>query len=546
MQPLRYVLVLLLAVGLVGCDEAGVSPQSSATPENTFEDNRSYRQFLGKIYGGLVLTGQEGPAGNPDLQLIDEGFSQYMRVYWQLQELPTDEAVLAWGDEGVQPLNQQQWTPSNPFVEAMYNRVYFQAAMANEFLRQTTPEKLDQRGVDGDLRQQIQQFRAEARFLRALSYWHGLDLFGDIPLVTEESAVGLQAPDQNTREEVFSFVESELTAITDSEGDETLPPVGQAEYGRADQGAAYMVLAKLYLNAEVYTGTARYGDAIDATEQIIDSGAYTLEENYQELFLADNHTANGIIFSIPQDGERTQNFGGTTFLGHASIGGGTMNAADYGFNFGWWGLRTTENVVNRFPDLSGEADTRGIFFAEKQSVAINSLTDFTQGIAVPKFRNVTSGCEPAGYVIPEENDIPACRAGANSEFPDIDFPLFRLADAYLMYAEATLRGGGGSESKAQSLVNDLRERAGMGRDVGTDDGPSLTLDFLLEERSRELLWEASRRTDLVRYEQFTVSGTWPWKGGQQEGTTTSGNLDLYPIPQSQLQVNDNLEQNPGY
>jgi len=528
-QPLRYVLVLLLAVGLVGCDEAGVSPQSSATPENTFEDDRSYRQFLGKLYGGLVLTGQEGPAGNADLQLIDEGFSQYMRVYWQLQELPTDEAVLAWGDEGVQPLNQQQWTPSNPFVEAMYNRVYFQAAMANEFLRQTTPEKLDQRGVDGDLRQQIQQFRAEARFLRALSYWHGLDLFGDIPLVTEETEVGLQAPDQNTREEVFSFVESELTAITDSEGDETLPPIGQAEYGRADQGAAYMVLAKLYLNAEVYTGSPMYDQAVSATEQIIDSGAYSLEDTYQELFLADNQTADGMIFAIPQDGERTQTFGGTTFLGHASIGGGTMNAADFGFNFGWWGLRTTKNVVNRFPDTDGEADSRAIFFTENQSVEINSLTDFTQGVAVPKYRNVTSDGTP----------------GQNSNFPDTDFPLFRLADAYLMYAEATLRSGSGSESRAVSLINDLRERA-YGDQSGNIDASDLTLNFILEERSRELLWEASRRTDLVRYNEFTENGTWPWKGGQQEGTTTSGDLDLYPIPQSQIQVNDNLEQNPGY
>jgi hypothetical protein len=306
--------------------------------------------------------------------------------------------------------------------------------------------------------------------------------------------------------------------------------MGQAEYGRADQGAAYMVLAKLYLNAEVYTGTPRYGDVIDVTERIINSGAYSLEDTYQHLFLADNHTANGIIFSIPQDGERTQNFGGTTFLGHASIGGGTMNAADFGFNFGWWGLRTTKNVVNRFPDMTGEMDSRAIFFTENQSVEINSLTDFTQGIAVPKYQNVTSDGTP----------------GKNSNFPDTDFPLFRLADAYLMYAEATLRGGeGGSESQALTLVNELRERA-YGDQSGNIEASDLTLEFILEERSRELLWEASRRTDLVRYNQFTENGTWPWKGGQQEGTTTSGNLDLYPIPQSQIQVNDNLEQNPGY
>jgi hypothetical protein len=326
-----------LAVGLLGCD-AAVQPKSSTTADRTFEDESSYRSFLGKIYGGLVLTGQQGPAGNPDLQLLDEGFSQYGRAYWQLQELPTDEAVLAWGDEGIQPLNMQEWTPAGPFVEAMYNRIYFQVSMANEFLRQTDEEALNEREVSDATRQNVQQFRAEARFLRALSYWHGIDLYGDIPIVRTEDGIGADAaPEPSSRSEVFTYIENELTAI-----EERLPAPGQAEYGRADRGALWMLLAKLYLNAEVYTGEPHYEEVITYTNKIIESQAYELAPTYANNFKADNHTSPEIIFALPQDGERTQTYGGTTFLGHAAIGGGTMDAAEYGFNGGWWGLRTTK------------------------------------------------------------------------------------------------------------------------------------------------------------------------------------------------------------
>ncbi len=522
-RSLRAVLFITLAVGLLGCD-AGVQPRSSASPETAFQDESSYRAFLGKLYGGLVLTGQDGPAGNPDLQLIDEGFSQYVRAYWQLQELPTDEAVLAWGDEGIQPLNKQQWTPANPFVEAMYNRIFFQASMVNEFLRQTTEAKLNERGVSEDMRQRVQQFRAEARFLRALSYWHGVDLFGGMPIVTEEDEIGLQSPTPNTREEVFNFVEQELLAIEDQ-----MPAPGAAEYGRADQAAVWMVLSKLYLNAEVYVGEPHYEEVITYTDKIIGSEAYELADEYMHNFKADNHTSPEVIFPVPQDGEQTRTYGGTTFLGHAAIGGGTMNANNYGFGGGWWGLRTTSNVVNRYPSDSTDVDSRAIFFTQGQSKEVSSLTSFTEGYALPKYQNVTTGGEK----------------GENSTFPDTDYPMFRLADAYLMYAEAVARGAGGSMSKAVGLVNDLRERA-YGDPSGNITASELTPEFILDERGRELVWEGHRRSDLIRFNQFSENGTWSGKGGSIEGTTTQGFRDLYPVPESQLQVNENLDQNPGY
>ena len=160
------------------------APSSTITETNIFKDPGSYRAFLAKLYAGLAVSGQVGPAGAPDLRNLDEGFSQYLRLYWEHQELPTDEAVIGWGDVGLPELNTQLWASSNGFVTTMYNRIFFQISMANEFLRQTSDGKLSERGVSAALRADIQIFRAEARFLRALSYWHGLDLFGNIPLVT--------------------------------------------------------------------------------------------------------------------------------------------------------------------------------------------------------------------------------------------------------------------------------------------------------------------------------------------------------------------------
>jgi hypothetical protein len=531
-----FLLLLGLLVGTTACTDVAVNPKSQASAEDVFSEDGAYKSYLGKLYGGLVVTGQQGPAGNGDISAIDdEGFSQYVRLWWQMQELPTDEAVIAWNDGAVQELNTMTWSPSNGFTSGMYSRIFFQVSHVNEFLRQSSDARLDARNVDAEVREKMPQWRAEARFLRALSYWHGIDLFGNIPVVTEDFPRGGTPPEQNTRQEVFNFVESELRAITDGEGEESLPPIGEASYGRADRGAALMVLAKLYQNAPVYIGENRSGEVVEVTSEIIDSGVYSLEEDYHDLFLADNHTSDEIIFPVPQDGNRTQHFGGTTYLTCAAIGG-SMEPASYGVNCNWAGLRTTRAAVDRFeandtrPVFENTPTGQTQFFTDGQSLEISSLTEFTNGYAVPKYQNVTSTGE----------------RGKDIQFPDTDYPMFRLADAYLMYAEAVLRGGGGSTERAVSLVNDLRERA-FGDESGTITASELTLDFILEERGRELFWEGSRRTDLIRFGQFTTDEfLWPWKGDAQEGRATSEDLRLYPLPASELLANPNLEQNPGY
>ncbi|HEX2092595.1 MAG TPA: RagB/SusD family nutrient uptake outer membrane protein [Longimicrobiaceae bacterium] len=513
----------VLALGLGACTDITTEPKSTVTGANIFNDPGSYRAFLAKLYAGLAVTGQQGPAGAGDIEGIDEGFSQYLRLIWQMQELPTDEAIIAWQDAGLPELNTQLWSSSNPFLGSMYYRIFFQVTLANEFLRETTDEKLTSRGVSAGLRADIQQYRAEARFLRALSYWHGIDLFGSIPLVRETDALGSTPPQQATRKQLFDYVVQEL-----NESREALPATPQ--YGRAGRAAVDMLLAKLYLNAQVYTGENRYSDARVATERVIAS-SYRLDDRYRDMFLADNHTSPEIIFPITQDGRNTRTYGAMTFLAHASVGGNVMNAADYGLNGGWWGLRVRPQLVALFPSVGPSSPDRRAahFFTQGQTLEITSISDFTKGYAAPKYQNVTSTGQP----------------GSNSEFVDIDFPMFRLADAYLMYAEAVLRGGGGSQAQAVTYVNALRQRA-YGGTSGNITAGQLTLDFILAERGRELHWEGHRRTDLIRFGRFSSSGTWAWKGNVQAGRTTEAFRDLYPLPASELLANPNLKQNTGY
>jgi hypothetical protein len=287
-----------------------------------------------------------------------------------------------------------------------------------------------------------------------------------------------------------------------------------------------MLLAKVYLNSAVYTGTARWTEALAATQAVINSGGITLDPNYRRMFGADNHTSPEIIFPITQDGLKTRTWGGMTFLVHASCGG-NMSAGASGIDGCWWGLRMKPQAYNLF----GAGDTRAnIFFTTGHSVAISNISDFFQGIPAPKFINNTV-------------------AGAQGSHPthvDTDFPVFRLGDAYLMYAEAHLRGGGGTAAQALAYVNALRQRA-YGGNSGDITASQLTLDFILAERGRELLWEAHRRTDLIRYGRFTGgSYIWSWKGGTQAGAATESFRNLYPIPANELVANPNLKQNPGY
>jgi starch-binding outer membrane protein, SusD/RagB family len=508
------------------------------TANNVFKNQAAYKQALAKVYAGFALTGQTGGAGNADLSGIDEGFSSYLRTYWDVQELSTDEAIMSWDDATIKNFHWQTWSPNDVFLMAIYSRIYFTIALSNEFVRNANDAIVS---ASGTFLSDLTAFRAEARFIRALAYSHAIDLFGNVPFVTEADKAGAFFPKRITRADLFSYIESELKAI---DGD--LIAAKQNEYARADKAAAWFLLAKLYLNAKVYTGTDRYTDALTYINRVIAAG-YTLDSNYQHLFTADNNTSPEIIFPVAFDGINTETWGGTTFLVSGSTGGTTMASRGLG---SWGGMRTIREFVSKFNvtqsnfasttqypvNYTAGKDRRGMFFFDSNNGWVWDITNvgtFTEGIGVTKWSNLSAN----GGAAPN----------ANTSFASTDFPIFRLADAYLMYAEAVLRGGsGGDVATAVNYINLLRQRA-YGNTSGNITSSNLTLDFILDERGRELYWEGHRRTDLVRFGQFT-NGTyvWQWKGNTKNGTQTSSYRNLFPIPVNDINANSNLIQNPGY
>ncbi|MCV9386528.1 RagB/SusD family nutrient uptake outer membrane protein [Reichenbachiella ulvae] len=522
MKKLAYI---FLAIFVVACTDLDLKPEEADVDAVVFQDPASYRSYLAKIYAAYTLTGQQGPAGRPDITIVnDEGFTSYIRAYWKAQELTTDEAVIAWSDAGIRDLHYQTWSSNNQFMQVLYYRVYYIIAYANDFLTQSTPSKLSEYGISAADQAVIEEYRAEARYLRALAYWHALDMFRNIPLIT---SISTDLPSQATPLEVFEFIETELNEV-----EPQLPDPMSNEYGRVDKGAVWMLQAKLYLNAEVYINESRYDEVITACNKVF-GGGYSLHNTYAELWMTDNdELANSeIIFALAHDGDKIQTWGGTTFLVHAAIGG-SMDPALYGVGGGWAGTRTTYGMVEKFGDTLDIAnmDPRNFFYTAGQTAGINDVATFEDGYAVAKWVNISSTGE----------------AGVDPDFVDTDYPVFRLADAYLMYAEATLRGGAnGDMNTALGYINMIRERA-YGDTSGNITIGEMDLDFILDERVRELHWEGTRRVDLIRYGQFSDQGVWPWKGGVKEGVVTSSHLDVFPIPASDLNVNPNLKQNEGY
>lgn len=524
--------VAAVTVFLAACTKKlDLTPTNDITAANVYSTSAGYKQALAKAYAAFALTGNTGGTGSPDIPkeiISDEGNSDFMRLYWNLQELTTDEAAWSWqNDAGIQGLHEMSWSSVNPIVGGVYYRAFFQIALCNDFIRQSAESALTSKGFSTATQDSIRYYRAEARFLRAYQYWLLMDLFANPPFVTEEDAIGTVIPKQIQRKDLFTYVEGELKAI-----ESELVAARSNEYGRADQAAAWALLARLYLNAQVYTGTARYADAITYANKVIGAG-YSLHGNYRELMLADNNlNTDEFIFTINYDATYTQNWGGTTYLVHGPAG---IPGSESGSSGSWGGLRCTQNFVTLFSDYSGATDKRPQFYTAGQNLNMNDLYTSTDGYSTSKFKNLTRSGGTAPHADPAGN------------WADIDFPIFRLAEIYLIYAEAVLRGGtGGTTATALNYVNALRTRA-YGNTSGNITAGQLTTDFILDERARELYYEAQRRTDLIRYGKFTTSAyLWAWKGGVKAGAAVADKYNIFPLPSTDLSSNPNLVQNSGY
>ena len=530
-------IICLAAFTISSCaKKLDLFPANDLTPATTYSTAAGYKSVLAKVYGGLATTGNQGPAGNSDIQGLDEGSqSPFIRGFFNCQELPTDEAVVAWDDQTIKDFHNLKWTSADPFLLGIYARLIYNVTISNEYLRESTPEKVASRGITGIEADDIKKSRAEVRFLRAFNYWAMMDLFGKSTFVTEANAVGADLPKQIERKALFAYIEGELKAI-----DGELAAAKTIEYGRVDQAAAWSLLSRMYLNASVYTGSSRNAEALNYAGKVIGAG-YQLQSDYRKLFMADNDSQKDeFIFAINCDGARTQSYGNTTFFVHCAAG---EDFNDFGVGNGWSGYRATSALGYLFADRTGATDQRAMFETSKYNSSasqmnISDIGNFSNGLHVNKYRNIRSD----GGLISDN---------ISRNFADIDFPVFRLSEMYLIYAEAHLRGGGGNATAALDYLNKIRFRAYGGSygpgNVGKLNLSNLNLQTVLDERARELYWEGHRRTDLIRYNQLTT-GTylWPWKGGVASGTAKDAKYNLYPIPNANLTANPNLTQNTGF
>ncbi len=527
---------LALTFGMSSCsDVLEISPKD---PDIVTKVTAS--QLMNKCYANIGMAGQGGANGDCDIDGLDGGTTGYVRQMFNANELTTDESICGWGDEGIAAFDFNNYDSSHPMLRGFYYRLYFGVTVCNQYLTQFADEDAT--------------MTAEVRFLRALNYYELMDCFGNVPFTT---VVSSESPKQIQRADLYKWIESELLDIEGSLSQAQPKKEGEAGYGRVDQAACWMLLARLYLNAEVYTGKAEWSKAKEYAQKVMNSPykLYTTAKKdpsgqtwsaYQQLFMGDNGT-NGAsvegIFPIVQDGLTTTSWGTSLFLMAGSedkdvcvkIDGTKGNNTDQS----WGGNRCRPDLIRKFfprndapnvnaylmPETAG--DDRAIFDGEGRILDNTEVGSFKNGFATVKFNNFkTDGS-----------------TGHSSTFADADFFFFRAAEAYLIFAEADARLNGNKvTTDGINALNALRTRA------NAEPKSSWTMKEICDEWSREFYFEGIRRPTLIRFGYFGGNNnyTWQWKGGAYEGTQFSSNKNVFAIPTQDMTVNENLVQNPGY
>ena len=524
---------ILLAVGLNSCtkdlDVTPIDPSTTMTVDEV--------GLYTKCYANMALAGNTGADGDCDIDRLDGGTTGFVRQLWNANELTTDEAICAWGDPGIPQFNYNQYDASHPMLEGFYYRLFGGINYCNHYLDVC-------KGVDATR-------EAEVRFLRALYYYHLMDCYGNVPFSTK---VSTESPSPlESRTALFNWIESELKDVV---GSMLAPAVRKSTdngYGRADQDAVNLLLARMYLNAEVYTGTARWEEAKTYAEKVI-NGPHKLWTTgtgkwsaYQMLFMGDNGengSSQEAILPLYQDGVTTTSWGTSLFLMASTWKADMDTDKDYGTDQFWAGNRARSQFIAKFfPNndapkaniadmVKAAGDDRALFFGKGRDLVVETPTEYTSGYAVGKFRNTYSnGGNPH-----------------NSKFVDTDYFLMRSAEAYLIAAEADARlNGGVTTATGKGYIDALRQRAN-----NKDLKASYTLNQILDERARELYYEGFRRTDLIRYGYYggEKSGEylWEWKGGIKNGQAIAAYLNVFAIPAEDVNANPNLKgkQNTGY
>lgn len=522
------------------------------TSENAYANEDSYLKALSYINGYYMLVGQD-EAGKNDLGFSDSGQSEFLRQWFNMNEMTCDGLKCVWGDSYLTELQHDSWGSStNDALVAVYTRAVKAIALVNEFLLQTTDSKIEARG-QSSLKGEIAGYRAEARFHRAMFFYVLMDEFGNPPFPMPEN-IGGANPSRITRADLFNWLETELLDL--GSDNSAMPAVGSVPYPRPTKGSVWALLSRMYLNAEVYTGTARWQDAKDAAKKVIGMG-YSLAPKYSDMFRQDN-TENGsaekeFIFAIAYDRVSTQSWGGTSTFASASLSeeANLKLGAEFGLSKinaeNWAGYHVPNDYVARF-------QLNGVVWGSKTNVfgydraASDKRAFFTNYGSVQDFdeKQVSTGWMCWKFCGLDSKDKLVQQDGVpgNWKLSSADMPIFRLAEMYLNYAEADARLNGGVVKDADALqyVKDLRDRAGVSM-------PSeVNLEWLLDERAREFMWEGHRRVDLIRFGKFTdVNYPWTLKGGLMNGKIALPSYKtIFPIIQSDLSSNSNLVQNEGY
>ncbi|MBO5249831.1 MAG: RagB/SusD family nutrient uptake outer membrane protein [Muribaculaceae bacterium] len=548
-----FIALGLSTMALVSCTDDLDNPVIDAndtTPEAFAQDPKGYMdRVLAECYQGLATSGYGGP-GNSIISGGDAGANSFTRAIFVCNELTTDE--FAWkqfGDAGQYELATMQLAADNGVMYTTYSRIYTCIALCNEFIRTVDAGKFY---LTEDLIPISEEYKRQVKVLRGLCYFYAIDMFGNAGYSDETFAAGT-APAQWTRVDLYNKVVGDLEAISAEWGDSYVEP----SYGYVGKECCDALLAKFYLNAEVYTGTPAYDKCWNICQKIINHhkgdgfNGSGLAQSYKAVFGANNDEymaqgsrVNEIIWGIPQDGDNLQNYGGTTFYMAAgsstSTPGVNMTNASTGLNASWTCMNARQQFSEKFSwNANGVSDDlrAELWITSKDGAKITneSITNFADGYVPVKYTN---------YAYDEEGNIDdeLCPPASNA-FADADWAVIRLAEIYLSAAEANVVGGAGNQADALTYVNYIRERAG----VDAWSVAQLTPDNLLDERSRELYGENVRRTDLVRHGKYAGSAyNWNWKGNVGNGGTgTPEHMNLFPIPATVISF-QGYKQNPGY
>jgi hypothetical protein len=446
---------------------------------------------------------------------------------WRMYELTSEEAIITarnggYYDQGrYQTLHKHNWLPDHPIVQGAWQWGYAGISDCNRVLN------ILEKSADSPTKT---LFLSEIRTMRALYYFYVMDMFGNVPITSFGTA---DAPTQSTRAEVFSYIEKELLAV--SEGLSAPKTVTQEFYGRPTKWMAYALLQKLYINAEKYTGKAMYAESIVYADKIITGTSLALVNDFNTLFSPTNGANSETIFAAIYDANYSAGNAVTRYDLHSAL------RAKYSLPFSPSNAQCTlpefYNTFNLPGDIRNATWLAGKQFLADGTTPIANGTaqlTFTPEIVLTNTETMDVGAEVNGISrgVRSIKFYPDPNTNSSTRYQNNDMPIFRLADVYLLKAEALLRTGG-SQSEAVTLVNSVRVRA------KAPELSTITLDGILEERGRELAWEGWRRNDLIRFGKY--QGKWGFKAGNE-----GAYHDIFPIPATELVLNKNLKQNPGY